>query len=209
MTAPLPSASDLRAASSSLNGFWERGRRLLRLLGSQWDERVQPVIIVADSREPGGLPQSYRRFSLVMSGAVHAANSRTSILCEALDGVVLDSIAVTHGTLAAGISTNFRTLTPNQVAADGVAYTPIAVASLNVSLAGAFTDSPAAGLPPFSVYTGLVNPTAGNPFAAVPHVTDRATDTRFGLFLPFGAALNIHYPQATTLEVINIRGYLR
>lgn len=206
MAEELPSAADVRAPSSSLNGFWERGRRLLRLMGSEWDSRAQSVVIIGDSREPCGLPQSYRRFMLTYSGAGHAVGTCYKIRCDALDGVVITDLAFAHANVAAHPSLVLRTLTAAQVVADGAAYIPITNAI--ATCAAAWVDNPAEGFPPFSGSTGGAVG-AGNPFYSVNGLTERFNFSNVGIFLPFGAAINLYYTQATTVESFNIAGYLK
>lgn len=190
---------------SSLAGFWERGRRLLRLFGQQWDTRVQPVMIVADSREPCGLPDSYRRFALAFAGT-HGLGSCLKIRCDAVYGAVLEDFYFSSTAPATVPFLHLRSMSPATVISDGAAYT--AVDQAFGALAGAFIDTPDDGRIPFS-YSNVGTVTAGRIFGEGPFNSSHYGQMRLGMFLPQGAALNLNYAQASANETFFITGYLR
>lgn len=199
-------ASQGTVPQSSLSGFWERGRRLLRLFGQQWDERVQPVMIVADSREPCGLPDSYRRFALAFAGT-HALGTCCKIRCDAVYGCVLDDFYFSSNAFAASPGLHMRLMSPAAVIADAAAVYS-SVDQTFGTLAGTFIDQPDDGRIPFSVATtGTV--TAGRIFGEGPFNSSHYGQMHLGIFLPQGAALNLNYAQASTNETFWITGYLR
>lgn len=191
---------------SSLAGFWERGRRLLRLFGQQWDERVQPVMIVADSREPCGLPDSYRRFGLAFAGT-HALGTCLKIRCDAVNGAVLEDFYFSSTAPATVPFLHLRSLSVASAASDaGVTYNPVGQAF--GSLAGAYLDTPDDGQVPFSYATnGVV--AAGRIFGQGPFNSSHYGQMRLGIYLPQGAAINLNYAQASANETFWITGYLR
>lgn len=191
---------------SSLAGFWERGRRLLRLFGQQWDQRIQPVMIVGDSREPCGLPDTYRRFALAFAGA-HALGTCLKIRCDAIYGAVLEDFYFSSNAFAATPGLHMRLLSPASAASDaGVTYN--AVDQAFGSLAGSWIDQPDDGRIPFSYATnGVV--TAGRIFGEGPFNSAHYGRMHLGIFLPKGAALNLNYAQASTNETFWMTGYLR
>jgi len=193
--------------SGSLSGFWERGRRLLRILGQEWDHRVQPVMIVADSREPGGLPQSYRRFALTFAGA-RAANSHLKLRCDAIDGVVIDGICWNQST-SASTGPVLRLMSAATVISDAGAYNPVQNTITN--FAGGWCDTPGDGYLPFSSGTagGITN--VGLQVHALQYNGNKGDGMmNLGIFLPFGSAMNFACgTNATALETITLTGYAR
>lgn len=165
-------------------------------------------MIVADSREPGGLPQSYRRFALTYQGA-HAANAHHKLRCDALDGVVIDGIVWNGGSIAAATGPVLRLMSPGTVISDAGVYN--AVQNTVTNFAGGWCDAPGDGFLPFSYSTagGVTN--VGLQIFACPYNANAANGSvNLGIFLPFGAALNFAQgTNATTLETITITGYAR
>lgn len=192
MTAPI-------GPSTSLNGFWERARRLLQLFGQQWDSRITPVLIVGDSREPAGMPDSYRRFSLGTQSSL-ALGGTWKLRCDAEHGAVITNISWWWDQPAAQ-SGNLRTMDEAQAVAGAPVYSPIVVA--------AYMDRPSSGKPPFSeATTGTAN--SGNIMWPFPRYAGGFLGGDCGIFLPKNTGLNFESPTAAlTNFAVKLDGYLR
>lgn len=189
------------ARATSLNGYWERMRRLLRMLGGdELPGGLQGVVIVGDSREPGATNVSYRRFS-VASSFVGAIAALTDYTWRADVDLVIERVLFTFQTNATGAS-QLRVVSPAQVTAGGGVYNAVSAAT------GNWMDNPDGSAPPLSLRTG------GAALGGVIHawgcgaVGSQAFETP--IYLPAGAAVSFYHPNnGITLGNMTLSGYVR
>lgn len=187
--------------ATSLNGYWERMRRLLRMLGGdQLPEGFTNVVIVGDSREPGATNVSYRRFSATLAWSAAIA-ALTDFTFRADVDLVVERVLfgfVSNQTT----QSELRIASPAQVIAAGGVYN--ACTSAN----SAWLDAPDGSSPPLS------NRTGGAAIGSRVHYWSASAipQQRYEqpIFLPSGAALSFYMPNnGGTLGTMTIAGYVR
>lgn len=188
-------------SQSSLNGYFERVRRLFKLVGvSDVPAGVTPVVIAGDSREPGTTVLSYRRFALAAPPVASLGAVTPQKFLFGADAVIDRIVYESTGT--AGANPIFRIMTVADVAADaGATYNPVTTSQ------GAYVDRPEAGPPPFDFATNgsTVLGRVWRQLSTAPAA--RVFDA--GLFLRSGEALCFVLPTGSTSIAVSVEGYLR
>lgn len=184
---------------TALNGYYERLRRLMRMLGADpLPPDFASVVIAADSREPGAGSGAYRRFTVTRTLAAAVAADTTYIFVPRID-VVLTKVTVGwQGTATSNFS--LRWLSPAQVTATGLTL---------AQADGAWIDAPDGGLTPWDVHLAPVFAGAGSLghwLGVVPGLHSLDLEA----YLPAGAGVTWRLPATgTTYNHITFSGYAR
>jgi hypothetical protein len=194
VTAPPTPPSAGLSLVGSLNGTWDRARRLFRMqYGGDIPKGIQPVWIAGDVREPMGQSGAYRRFQLSYNIAIAAGNS---LKIRSTVETVLSTVRYnfTGGTPSVRLASAAQTDTLDPAGWAGVAA--------NVSV---WRDSPDGSTPPMESINsaGVTGNTlfAASLVGAVCETTD--------IFLPPGASIQFNSPAAVSTLQIVIQGYTR
>lgn len=187
--------------STSLNGYWERMRRLLRMLGGDaLPEGLTGVVIVGDTREPGASNVSYRRFSVTASWSAAIAALTDFTFRPDVDVVV--ERAIFGFVVNQSAQSELRILSKSEVTASGGVYN--ACTSAN----SAWLDNPDGSSPPVSLRGGgtrLGNAVHYWSASAIPQQV-----FEYPLFLPAGSAVSFYMPNnGGTLGCMTLCGYVR
>jgi len=179
----------------SLNGTWDRCRRLFRMgYGGDIPKDITPVWIAGDVREPFGQAGAYRRFLSTWTRAIPAGSS---LHLRGGSDVVLERVAYTFS----GGTPSVRMASGEQLNAAGVT----GWASIPATN-GVWRDSPDSSLIPmdFVELPGAVGNTAV--FASIgggvlPILED--------CYLPTGSDISWYSPGAISTVSIVLHGYVR
>lgn len=187
---------------SSLNGYYERVRKILRLIGvSDIPIGVTPVVIVADSREPGATSSSYRKFTFgydMLAGAVPASSV---VKMKFLTDVVITGIAADWQGAAAN-SWQAYVQTAADIASDpGATYI-----APNVNRA-AWVHNPESGPPPFLMANNGTFAGVGRLGLRMGVVSANFRTERLDWFIPQGGGIHIVLPVAGTNYCQTVFGY--
>ena len=193
---------------TNLNGYWDRLRSLLRLLGNEdLPEQVTGVIIAGDSRESGNCFGSYRRFGLSESLGGPIGAGGAVMKWRADQAVVITSMDYSHVVAGATFpAARLRTMSVDQVVAD-VAAT---YAVVSTGRAG-WRDRPDASVPPISF---AANGSVGLGAVVASLNTPQNVLTKFDdleIFLPAGSGLLLDFVTLSNITnvVVNLRGYVK
>lgn len=191
-------------SQSSLNGYFERVRRLFRLVGvSDVPSGVMPVVIAGDTREPFSTETSYRAFGLTAPeiagplGAGAVLKWRFDVDC------VVTRVYNYNGAGPTSTGGLFVASAADVVADAAATY---ASASTATTL-GAFVHRPEAGAPPASFATNGASP-IGRRYAQTPRIGSTPYAQEMGLFMPAGSAIVIVGPTAATNWFVNVEAYV-
>jgi hypothetical protein len=191
-------------AQSALNGYFERVRRLFRLVGvSDVPAGVMPVVIAGDSREPFATETSYREFGLSAPEVVGPLGAGAIVKWRFDSDCVITRVYNYNGSGATSTGGIYLATAADVIADAAAAYTP---ASAAVSW-GAFAHRPEAGAPPASFATNGASP-IGRRLAQTPRVGAVPYAPELGIYMPAGTAIAIVGPTAGTNWYVNIEGYV-
>lgn len=177
---------------NSLNGLWERGRRLFRLnAGADRPEGITPVWIAGDSREPFGQTNSYRRFSVSFIQLIAIGNGYK---LRADADLVIERIwwSQTGGT------------NPPLYLASAAATAAFGAFAAVTTVNSAWRDTPDGSSPPLSISN-----TAGTAGNVLSYPTPNAQGPIESIYLPMGSALIWYAPGSASTATVYLEGLLR
>lgn len=204
--APVAPKPDATPERQSLNGFWERARIALKLVGGGLPQRVQPVLIVADSREPGGLPTAYRRFYFAIKIASQLNTDPLKFVARA--DVVITRLSTFYSALA-GDAPRLRIATAAEVAADaGAVYAVPGRTVLTTGVCG-WRDGPGTDPAPLAVSVAGGSTTLGGIVRGMNNNVNAPFNDVYDCFLPTGAALAWEAPATITNLYVYGEGYVK
>lgn len=179
----------------SLNGTWDRARRLFRMqYGGDVPKGITPVWIAGDAREPMGQVGAYRRF--VASWQVLVPAGSALKVRPSLDSVITSL----RYTWSAGTPSVRLASVAETQALNPTGWTQLTAAN------GSWADTPDGSLVPLDVQTTAG--TTGNT-AITASITGTFLPDLSNLFLPAGASVQFYAPGAGTTFSIVLQGYVR